>query len=81
MEAKASVPRYIEKLFPKCCKLDDDQYDLLQEGTQKQPYFIHRDGQPVLQMAGLYDVWKTNSEEPMFSFTILTTDSSEKLMW
>lgn len=32
-------------------------------------------------MAGLFDIWKGTGEQPMFSFTILTTDSSEKLQW
>ena len=53
----------------------------LQEGKQKQPYSIYRDGQEVLHMAGLFDVWKGAEGEPMFSFTILTTDSSERLAW
>ena len=48
---------------------------------QKQPYFIYREGQSALHMAGLYDVWKGHSEELMYSYTILTTDSSEKLTW
>ena len=32
-------------------------------------------------MAGLYDTWKTAIGDEVFSFTILTTDSSEKLTW
>jgi putative SOS response-associated peptidase YedK len=54
---------------------------IMQEGKQKQPYFVYREGKEALQMAGLYDIWRGAGEEPMFSFTILTTNTSEKLAW
>ena len=52
-----------------------------QEGKQKQPYFVHFEGQAVMRMAGLFDVWKGPEDVKMHSFTILTTDSSERLQW
>jgi len=42
---------------------------------------VYREGKDALQMAGLYDIWKGAEGEPLFSFTILTTDTSERLAW
>lgn len=52
-----------------------------QEGKIKQPYFIYQEGRTAMRMAGLFDVWKGAGESPMHSFTILTTDASERLQW
>ncbi len=35
----------------------------------------------VMKMAGLYDCWRDDDDKPMYSFTILTTDSSKRLQW
>ena len=34
-----------------------------------------------MRMAGLFDIWYAARDQPMYSFTILTTDSCEKLQW
>ena len=35
-----------------------------------------------MPMAGLFDVWSAGEEsEPLYTFTILTTDSSKRLAW
>ena len=35
-----------------------------------------------MPMAGLFDVWSAGEvTEPLYTFTILTTDSSKRLAW
>ena len=52
-----------------------------QEHTGKQPYFIHLEGEPVMRMAGLFDAWKGEDGEMLYTYTILTTNSSPRLQW
>jgi putative SOS response-associated peptidase YedK len=52
-------------------------YEWQKTGGAKQPYFIRRhDGRPLL-LAGLWDRWEGGPEEPVDSFTILTTEPNE----
>jgi len=52
-----------------------------QEHTGKQPFFVHLEGEPALRMAGLFDAWKGEDGELLYTYTILTTDSSPRLQW
>lgn len=52
-----------------------------QEHTGKQPYFVHLEGEAVMRMAGLFDAWKGEEGEMLYTYTILTTDSSPRLQW
>ena len=55
----------------------------LQEGPGggKQPYYVNW-GDRLMPMAGLFDVWSAGElSEPLYTFTILTTDSSKRLAW
>ncbi len=52
-----------------------------QEHTGKQPFFVHLEGEPALRMAGLFDAWKGEDDELLYTYTILTTDSSPRLQW
>jgi len=65
----------------RCVVFVNSFYEWKKEGKQKQPYLVYREGKDALQMAGLYDIWKGAEGEPLFSFTILTTDTSERLAW
>ena len=51
-----------------------------QEHKQKQPYYIYLDGD-VTKMAGLFDCWAAAEGEPLYTFTILTTDASKRFSW
>ena len=53
----------------------------VQEHTGKQPYFVHLEGKPVMRMAGLFDAWKGEDGELLYTYTIMTTDSSPRLQW
>jgi SOS response associated peptidase (SRAP) len=53
-----------------------------QDGSKKQPYYISFGEDSVMHMAALYDVWHTGEDnEVLGTFTILTTDSSQRLRW
>ncbi len=42
---------------------------------------MHLEGEPALRMAGLFDAWKGEDGELLYTYTILTTDSSPRLQW
>jgi putative SOS response-associated peptidase YedK len=44
---------------------------------RKQPYLITSKHNQPLGLAGIYDTWRRNEEESIFSFTILTTTPNE----
>ena len=48
---------------------------------KKQPYYVHLTGNELLCMAGLWDVWTDVNGQRLFTYTILTTDSGNKLAW
>eukprot|EP00877_Chromochloris_zofingiensis_P004829 jgi/Chrzof1/14347/UNPLg00621.t1 len=57
-------------------------YEWKSEGGRKQPYYVNFGEEDVMHMAGLYDVWKVDAEgNRLFTFTILTVDSSQRLAW
>ena len=50
-------------------------YEWVNRNGQKQPYFVHAPENNGLLLAGLWDRWyNPNTNEPLESFTILTTD-------
>jgi len=50
-------------------------YEWVNRNGQKQPYFVHAPENNGLLLAGLWDRWyNPNTNEPLDSFTILTTD-------
>lgn len=53
----------------------------MQTGSRKQPYYINFGEGELMRMAGLYDCWTGAEGEAMYSYTILTTDSSKQLGW
>jgi putative SOS response-associated peptidase YedK len=53
-----------------------------QDGSKKQPYYITFGEDSVMHMAALYDIWHTGDDgEVLATFTIMTTDSSQRLRW
>mmetsp|Transcript_10982 Transcript_10982/g.31018 ORF Transcript_10982/g.31018 Transcript_10982/m.31018 type:complete len:332 (-) Transcript_10982:538-1533(-) len=58
-------------------------YEWRTEVGIKQPYYTTVGGEDdIMLLAGLYDCWTGDgSEEPLYTFTILTTDSSDRLKW
>ncbi|KAK9845254.1 hypothetical protein WJX81_001357 [Elliptochloris bilobata] len=65
----------------RCVVLLNGFYEWAKEHVGKQPYFIYLEGEPVMRMAGLFDAWKGEDGELLYTYTILTTDSSPRLQW
>ncbi len=62
----------------RCLVLADGFYEWAKEGGAKQPYFIHLAGHRPFVFAGLWERW-TKGDEPIESFTILTTAANDKV--
>lgn len=54
-------------------------YEWKRTGGPKQPYFIHLADQPIMLMAGLYDVRTGDDGEPEASYTIITGPPNEMM--
>ncbi|CAM6127680.1 unnamed protein product [Calypogeia fissa] len=71
------------RLVPKsrCVTTVEGFYEWKKDGAKKQPYYVHfKDGRPLV-FAGLYDSWKDEEGNVLYTFTILTTRSSKALDW
>jgi len=54
----------------------------MQEGSRKQPFYVNTGEGNAMRMAGLFDVWSEGADEaPLYTYTIMTTDSSKRLQW
>ncbi|MCX5779778.1 MAG: SOS response-associated peptidase [Firmicutes bacterium] len=51
-------------------------YEWQQQGSQKQPYYIHMPDRKLFAFAGLWEEWSEGSGVKLYSFTILTTEPS-----
>ena len=47
-------------------------YEWKKVGSDKQPFYIHREDDTPIAFAGLYDYWQKDDEE-IYSYTIITT--------
>eukprot|EP01025_Chloroclados_australasicus_P052575 TRINITY_DN6132_c0_g2_i2.p1 TRINITY_DN6132_c0_g2~~TRINITY_DN6132_c0_g2_i2.p1 ORF type:complete len:416 (-),score=24.81 TRINITY_DN6132_c0_g2_i2:1341-2477(-) len=53
-----------------------------QSSEQESGNMEEQEQEEVIYMAGLYDMWKqSEDDEPLYSFTILTTDCSKRIEW
>jgi putative SOS response-associated peptidase YedK len=76
---KASFRRLIPN--SRCLVAVEGFYEWKKDGSKKQPYYIHfKDGRPLV-FAALYDSWKNNEGEIIYTFTIITTSSSSAFEW
>ncbi|TDL26787.1 DUF159-domain-containing protein [Rickenella mellea] len=66
----------------RCAVVCEGYYEWLNRGKDKLPHFTkHKDGK-VMLLAGLYDVvYLEGSSEPLWSFTIVTTDACKEFEW
>jgi len=54
----------------------------MQEGSRKQPFYVNMGEGTTMRMAGLFDVWSGGADDaPLYTYTIMTTDSSKRLQW
>ncbi|KAH9612955.1 hypothetical protein KSS87_003586 [Heliosperma pusillum] len=75
---KASFRRLIPK---NRCLVPVEGFYEWKKGPKKQPYYIHLKDDHPLVFAALYDSWKNAEGEILYTFTILTTESSSTLQW
>lgn len=54
-------------------------YEWKREGNSKTPYFVKLKGDRLFCFAGLYDIWKIDEESNLFTCTIITVASNEKV--
>ncbi len=52
-------------------------YEWDKSGGKKVPYRFYLQNKPILSMAGLCDVWKSETGENIYSFTIITTEPNK----
>lgn len=63
----------------RCLVLADGYYEWKKVGKAKQPYLIHFSDDRPFAFAGLWDRWRSSSDELIESCTILTTTASPSL--
>lgn len=52
-------------------------YEWLKGGSSKVPHFIESKSSPLMNFAGLYEQWKSDSGELINSYTIITTEANK----
>lgn len=66
----------------RCAVICEGYYEWLKKGAERLPHFMkHKDGRLML-LAGLYDCTVLEGQtEPLWTFTIVTTDASPEMDW
>ncbi|DBA04784.1 TPA: hypothetical protein N0F65_004421 [Lagenidium giganteum] len=65
----------------RCIVLCNGYYEWQQvDKKEKQPYYLYKPDQ-LLKFAALYDTWKNDDGEEMYSFSIITAQVSPQLKW
>ena len=63
----------------RCIVLSDGYFEWKRSNSRAIPYYIYHPNNKILPMAGLWDFWKNNSGENIFSYTIITTQANSNL--
>lgn len=63
----------------RCLVLADGFYEWAGTGSQKQPYYIRFNGSAPLAFAGLWDSWRSGQDDPLETFTIITTEANSTM--
>ncbi len=73
-------PSY-QNLVPRrrCLVIADGYYEWKQEGSAKQPYYIHDPEGKLLLFAGLWNAWQDPAGATIYSYTIITTTASKSI--
>ncbi len=65
-----------------CSESRADCCACMQEGSRKQPFYVNVGEGNIMRMAGLFDTWSGGADDaPLYTYTIMTTDSSKRLQW
>ena len=79
VEEKPAFKRLVSS--KRCVIVSEGFYEWKQENRGKQPYYIHLSTDEPLYFAGLYDSWTQPDGQILYTYTILTTESSKRLEW
>lgn len=63
----------------RCIIPADGFYEWKKSQQYKIPFYIYRDSEKPLGLAGLWEQWKTDAGPPLFTFTIITTEANDRL--
>ncbi|ETW07901.1 hypothetical protein H310_02310 [Aphanomyces invadans] len=79
----AETPAYRQLVDQKrCVVLFNGFYEWQKLGkSDKQPYFIHLAGSPIMRIAGLFDAWRNDEGNITYTYSIITTESPPKMKW
>ncbi len=79
-ETVADKPAFRAPFRQRRCLVPADGYFEWKAGPErKQPYFIHRNDDSPVFLAGLWDRWEKGQDGSLDSFAIVTTSASERL--
>ncbi len=77
-ETVADKPAFRGPFRSRRCLVPADGYFEWKAGPErKQPYYIHRNDESPVFLAGLWDRWEKGQDGPLDSFAIVTTSASE----
>ncbi|KZT68101.1 DUF159-domain-containing protein [Daedalea quercina L-15889] len=66
----------------RCAVLCEGYYEWLKKGKERLPHFTKRKDEQLMLLAGLYDRAQLEGEsEPLWTFTIVTTDANKDFQW
>lgn len=63
-------------LSGRCLVPADGFFEWQTVGTRKIPWFITLADDPVFSFGGIWDVWKQPGKDPLYTYSILTTDAN-----
>ncbi len=80
VETAAEKPSFREAFKRRRCLIPATGfYEWTKSGSDKQPMYIHMRGHEVFAFAGLWETWKDQDGNPLYSCTILTGEPNELL--
>jgi len=66
----------------RCLVLCQGYFEWFKKGKDRIPYFIKHKDERIMVLAGLYDcVTLEDEKEPLWTFTIVTTDANKEFSW
>jgi putative SOS response-associated peptidase YedK len=70
-----------QNLVPRkrCVVITDGYYEWKRTSGKSIPYYIHHPDNKLLPMAGLWDIWKNESDESIYSYTVITTTPAPEI--
>jgi putative SOS response-associated peptidase YedK len=80
IETAAAKPAFRSAMRQRRCLIPADGfYEWQKQGRDKQPIFVHRSDDEPFAFAGLWEQWRDEEQQPLETFTILTTAASDQL--